>query len=120
MWVNQLQGEKHGDGKQDENQGRQPSLSCLYPHIAIYPKSLSDHPRQLVQDLRQVSAGLLLDHQSRDKETHVDNRNTLGHVQQRIPEREPKILFLKSRTELACDRFRRVLGNHLETGRESM
>ncbi len=71
-----------------------------------------------VQNFGEVAACLFLNEQCRHKKAHIDRRNPLRHIQQRIAKRKTEVLLFERRAKLARDRFRRFFRDHFKARRE--
>ena len=76
--------------------------------------------RQLVQYLRQVAAGFLLDQKRSNKKTYIHQGYALREIQQRVLERHPEVLLLEGGAEFPRQGLRQLLGDHLEAGSKSV
>ena len=64
---------------------RHASMRGVHAHLAENLEPLPDDVREVVEDLRQVAAGLPLDQNGGHEEPHVDERHPLGEVRRARP-----------------------------------
>ena len=83
-------------------------------------EALADDIRQIVQDLRQVAAGLALQHNRGDEELYVDQGHALGEIDEGVADGHAELLFFVELAKLAGDRFGDFGGNHFQSGGEGV
>ena len=88
------------------------------PHLAQNLEALADDVREVLEDLRQVAAGLALDQDRGREEPHVEQRHAHGQVLERVLHRQAEVLLVERLAELGADRLGHLVGDHLQAGRE--
>src|SRR4029079_15180642 len=114
------------DEHQRDGQGRrqcqqdvsgQPAMRGVDAHLAKYLETLANDVGEVLENLRQVAAGLALNQHRRGEEPHVEDRNAQRLVLERVLERQTEVLFVERLPEFRPDRLLHFVGRHLQTGR---
>src|SRR5579884_1201630 len=77
-------------------------------------KALTNHVRELVENLGQVTARALLQQHGGNEEMYVERRHPFRELQEGYIQRQPKIVFFKSTAEFARERLLKFAMNHFE------
>src|SRR5215470_1358279 len=80
--IQEAEDPQHGDRQRDQDARGEAALRGSNLHVAVDAEAIANHSRQPVEDLGQIASGLLLNHQRRNEETDVDNRHTVGEIEQ--------------------------------------
>ena len=88
--------------------------------LAAELKALADDISELVQNLREIAAGALLQQHRRDEEMNVERRHALCQLLQGYVKRQSKIVFLEGAPEFSGERLLEFAVNHLQRNRESV
>src|SRR5690242_15294082 len=91
--VDHTQEEDHHGWQCNQNAGRQPSLCGSNSDLPADFEALPDYTRELVQNLCQIASRIFLDQHSGDKETDVNDWDSIAEIQKCIPQRQSKVLL---------------------------
>ncbi len=94
--------------------------AVLRANFAHNFEALANDVRKIVQNLRQVAAGFLLDQQRGHEKANVNQRDALAEVQQRVAQRKAEILFFERIAKFASQWLGHFRGNHLQASGERM
>ena len=81
-------------------------------HLAENLEPLAHDVGEVVENLREVAAGLSLDEHGGREEPHVDERHPDGHVVQRVLEGQAVVLLLEGLAELRAHGLGAFVGDH--------
>src|SRR3954452_11700368 len=94
------------------------SVRGVDPDLAQDLEALAHDVRELLQDLRQVAAGLPLNQHRGGEKAYVEQGHAERQVVERVLHRQAEILLVERLPELGADRLRHLVRDHLEPGRE--
>src|SRR5208282_2597170 len=104
-------------GGESHEQGHgEASLGGVDADLAQDLKAFANDVREVVKNLGEIAAGFALQHHRRHEELNVDQRNTVGEVEQGVAYREPEFLFFVELAEFSGNGFGDFVGNHFESG----
>src|SRR5208282_1476143 len=107
----------HHRGRQSHEQHHgEASLGGVNADLAQNLEAFADYIGQVVKNLGQIAAGFALQHHCRHEELEVDQRHTVGQIEQGVAHREAEFLFFIKLAEFSGNRFRDLVGNHFECG----
>ena len=84
------------------------------PDLPANLESLSNHVRQVIEDLGKVAAAFALNGDGGDEEFHVQQRDTAREGIERVAQRQTEILLLEDLLEFRPDRRRQLIGGHAD------
>src|SRR5947207_12431705 len=84
------------------------------PYLAQNLESLPHDRRQVVENLREIAAGIALDADRRDEELHVEQRHALGKPVERLTHRQAEILLVEHLLELDARRRAQFVSRHAD------
>ncbi len=84
----------------------------MYAHLTQNFEAFADHVRKVVKNLGEIAAGFALQHNRGDEEFDIDERDTVGEIDQGIAYRESEFLFFVKLAKFAGDRFGNFVGDH--------
>ncbi len=90
----------------------------VHAHLALDLEALADDVREVVENLRQVAAGVALDQHRGDEEPHVEQAEALRQLVERVAQRQPEVLLIERLLELRADRIGQLVGDHAHRGLE--
>ena len=86
----------------------EPAVRGVHAHLAANLESLADDGREVVENLRQVAAGLALNEHGGREEAHVEQRHAQAQIVQRFLERQAEVLLVERLAELRTRPARRA------------
>ena len=75
---------------------REAAVRRVDAHLAQHLEPLADDVREVVENLRQVAAGVALDQHRGDEEADVEQRHPLGQLVQRVAQRQAEVLLVEA------------------------
>ena len=69
-------------------------------HLPLDLEPLAHHVREVVENLRQVAAGVALNQDGGDEEPHVEDGDALGQLVERLPQRQAVVLLIEGLLDL--------------------
>src|SRR5205807_2330211 len=92
--IDKIHTDKHHEWHCDQDPSSHSALGGADSHFTGHAHAFADHMRSLVQDLRQVTSGLLLHKNGGNQELQIGDRHATAQIYHRLPERQSETLLV--------------------------
>ena len=108
-------------GSAEQHVAGETAVRRVHADLPADLEPFADDVRQVVEDLRQVAAGLALDEHGGDEEPHVEQIGTRSARSFSASlQRQAEVLLVERLLELGADRLGQLVGDHAHRGLERM
>src|SRR5581483_3270628 len=98
----------------------EPAVRRMDADLAEDLEPLAHDVRQVVENLREVAAGVALNQDGGHEEPDVEERHAVRQLVERVSKRQTEVLLIETLLELGTDRIEELVGHHPPRGLEAM
>ena len=118
--VDHKQHERERRRDADQHEAGHPRVRRDDPDLSFDAEPIADDRRDVVEDLREIAAGLALNEHRRDEEPRVEQRDAACELFEGVWQRHPEVLLVVEQLEHRPDGRGHLFRDHGQTGRERM